>query len=249
MMKREMPVRYWKRLPEAEIIDEVLRDAPARVRQMAATREGSDTSAADYLPATRDLGSLAEAAERCRGCDLHHRATQTVFGEGPSDARLMLVGEQPGDQEDQEGRPFVGPAGQLLDRAIAEAELTRSDVYVTNVVKHFKHQPRGKRRLHKKPDSREIFACRPWLEAELEAVQPQVLVCLGATAAQSLIGRDFRITRQRGDVLETDWCAVTLATWHPSAVLRVPDEAAQRQKYEQLVADLRRARDCLSGSA
>ncbi|MCC7423481.1 MAG: UdgX family uracil-DNA binding protein [Planctomycetaceae bacterium] len=155
-------------------------------------------SAAEFVPQSRSLTTLSRAAKRCEGCDLYRHATQTVFGEGPASARLILVGEQPGDSEDREGHPFVGPAGKLLSTAMEEAEIDRSEVYVTNAVKHFKWEPRGTRRLHKKPSAREIAACRPWLDAEMEAVEPVGIVCLGATAAQALLGRDFRITRNRG---------------------------------------------------
>lgn len=216
---------------------------------MASTKPATapPPTAAAFLPQRNTLSALKAAAEACRGCHLYKPATQTVFGEGPSSARLLMVGEQPGDQEDRQGKPFVGPAGGVLSAALAEAEIERGDVYVTNVVKHFKFEQRGRRRLHKKPDSREIFACRPWLEAELAAVQPQVLICLGATAAQALIGRDFRITRQRGQLLETSWCAATLATWHPSAVLRVPSQERRQQMQAELVADLRVAQAALAG--
>jgi uracil-DNA glycosylase family protein len=196
-------------------------------------------SAADFLPARRTLPALVAAAAHCEGCPLFARATQTVFGEGPDDARIIMVGEQPGDQEDLQGKPFVGPAGALLDRALADAKIDRTAVYVTNAVKHFKWTPRGKRRLHAKPTAREMNACRPWLEAELEVIEPDVLVCLGATAAQSLLGRQFRISREHGRWVESDWAPWTIATYHPSALLRAPDEAARRLMYGEFVADLR----------
>jgi uracil-DNA glycosylase family protein len=199
----------------------------------------SVVSAADFLPARRTLPALVKAAASCQGCPLYTRATQTVFGEGSSDARIIMVGEQPGDQEDVQGKPFVGPAGRMLDRALAEAGIDRGTVYVTNAVKHFKWTPRGKRRLHAKPTAREMNACRPWLEAELEVIQPNVLVCLGATAAQSLLGRQFRISTQHGRWVESDWAPWTIATYHPSALLRAPDEEARRQMYGEFVADLR----------
>jgi DNA polymerase len=199
----------------------------------------SAISAADFLPARRTLSALASAAAHCEGCPLFARATQTVFGEGPGEARVIMVGEQPGDQEDIQGKPFVGPAGALLDRALADAKIDRTTVYVTNAVKHFKWTPRGKRRLHAKPTAREMNACRPWLEAELDVIEPDVLVCLGATAAQSLLGRQFRISREHGHWVKSDWAVWTIATYHPSALLRAPDEAARRQMYGQFVADLR----------
>lgn len=197
------------------------------------------TTAREFLPARRDLASLRRAAETCRGCDLYKRAKQTVFGAGPSTARVILIGEQPGDQEDIAGKPFVGPAGNLLDKALDLAGIDRQQIYVTNAVKHFKWVPRGKRRLHSKPSAREMAACRPWLEAEFAAIEPEIIVCLGATAAQSLLGRAFRVTRQRGEILEGQFAAAILATYHPSAILRAPDEKARHEMYETLVADLR----------
>jgi DNA polymerase len=204
-----------------------------------ANQPATAISAADFLPARRTLPALSKAAAACEGCPLFARATQTVFGEGPSDARVILVGEQPGDQEDIQGKPFVGPAGKYLDRALADAGIGRRDVYVTNAVKHFKWTPRGKRRLHAKPTAREINACRPWLEAELDVIEPEVLVLLGATAAQSLLGREFRITKRRGQWVQSDWAPWTMATYHPSALLRAPDEAARRQMFDDFVGDLR----------
>lgn len=191
------------------------------------------------VPETSRLAALAKAARGCTACPLYKRATQTVFGEGPKDARLMLLGEQPGDQEDLAGKPFVGPAGRLLDRALEEAGIKRDDVYVTNAVKHFKWEPRGKRRIHQKPNSREIAACRPWLEAELRIVRPELLVCLGATAAQSLFGPAFRVTRERGKVFQLELAPKVLATVHPSSLLRQPDEESRAREYAQFVADLR----------
>jgi uracil-DNA glycosylase len=242
MMKREMPVRHWPTLPEATLIDDLLRQAPARVAAMIEKHEGFAETAAMYMPQESDLPSLRQAAMNCRACHLCEHATQTVFGEGPTDARIVLVGEQPGDREDIEGHPFVGPAGKLLDEALRDAGIDRNEVYITNVVKHFKFSesptPRGKRRLHQKPDSREIFACRPWLEAELNAIQPDLVVCLGATPAQALFGRDFRITTNRGKIMATDWCQRTMATWHPAAILRMPDVERQAQMRAELAADL-----------
>src|SRR5215471_5913778 len=201
--------------------------------------------ARSYLPATQDLSELARAASSCRGCDLYRHASQTVFGKGPPTAGAVLVGEQPGDQEDLQGAPFVGPAGEVLDRALAAADLSRESVYVTNVVKHFKFIERGKRRIHQTPQAAEIGACRPWLEAELAIVRPRVLVCLGATASKALLGPDFRITRDRGKFLKTAWAPQLLATYHPSAVLRAEDTAGQEKIYGDLVADLKLVADAL----
>lgn len=193
----------------------------------------SNASAADFLPESRSIAALRKAAKDCRGCPLFRTATQTVFGEGAVPARVLLAGEQPGDQEDLQGRPFVGPAGKLLDVALAEAGIDREEVYITNAVKHFKWTPRGKRRLHAKPSSREVAACRPWLAAEIEAVEAEIVVCLGATAAQSLLGSAFRITKQRGQLLSTDFAPALMATYHPSAILRAP-EAKQREELQSL---------------
>ena len=196
-------------------------------------------TAAPFVPASVSLRTLSAAAHTCRGCDLYKHATQVVFGEGPKRAQVVFVGEQPGDQEDRQGEPFVGPAGALLDKALAEAGIPRAQVYVTNAVKHFKWEPRGKRRIHKKPRVSEIKACRPWLEAELRAVRPTVVVCLGATAAQSVHGPQFRLMQHRGEVLPSALAERVIATIHPSAVLRAPDAEARRAAYEMLVTDLR----------
>ena len=195
-------------------------------------------SAADCLPADRSLSALRKAARSCQGCELFRRATQVVFGEGPARAALMVVGEVPGDREDQMGRPFVGPAGRLLDEALAVAGIDRHQVYLTNAVKHFSWEPRGKRRLHSKPKLREIAACRPWLEAEIRVVQPRTIVCLGATAAQSLLGRDFRISRRRGESVASDWAPRVIATWHPSALLRAPEERDRQRMKEEFFEDI-----------
>jgi uracil-DNA glycosylase family protein len=203
------------------------------------TASAADSAAWDLIPERPTLPRLREAAVGCRACRLWRNATQTVFGEGTSSAEVMMVGEQPGDREDIEGRPFVGPAGKLLDRALEEADIDRRKVDVTNVVKHFKFEPRGKRRIHKKPVADEIAACRPWLETELELVKPRVLVCLGATAAQALLGRTFRLTQHRGEFVQSDLASRVTATVHPSAVLRAPDEEARHQEYERLVQDLK----------
>jgi uracil-DNA glycosylase len=212
----------------------------AEVAEMLRVQE-TEPGAAAFVPAGAGLAELGEAARRCTGCELYRDATQTVFGRGPADARIVLVGEQPGDQEDRQGAPFVGPAGEVLDRALGEAGLVREQLYVTNAVKHFKFVERGKRRIHQTPRLAEIAACRPWLEAELARLEPAVVVCLGATAARALFGPDFRLLRERGRFLPTRWSPRTLATLHPSAVLRGEDDAAQERLYRMLVDDLRLA--------
>jgi len=198
------------------------------------------------MPARRTLSALRTAATGCRGCDLYKRGTQTVFGEGHTPAKVMMVGEQPGNDEDLEGRPFVGPAGKLLDRALTAAGIDRADVYMTNVVKHFKWEPRGKRRIHAKPNHAEISACLPWLQAELEVVRPEAVVCLGATAAQALLGPRFRVTKERGRWVTAPWAERVLATVHPSAILRAPDEDARHREFELFVTDLTHVRDALA---
>ena len=201
-------------------------------------RPKRDESAANFLPDRLTLSALREAAAACRGCPLWQVGTQTVFGEGAADAEVMLVGEQPGDQEDREGKPFVGPAGRLLDDALEAAGIDRSATYVTNAVKHFKWQARGKRRIHQKPSWTEMMACRPWLEAELAVVRPRVLVLLGATAAQSLLGRQFRVTQSRGKLLHSELADAVTATVHPSSILRGPPEERERG-FAAFVDDLR----------
>ena len=201
-------------------------------------------TAAELIPPSPTLAELRAAAARCTACPLYARATQTVFGEGPEDAALMLVGEQPGDQEDRVGRPFVGPAGQLLDRCLAEVGIDRAETYVTNVVKHFKWVPRGKRRIHAKPNALEIRACKPWLEAEIAVVEPKVLVCLGATAAQALLGPSFRVTRERGHFVQSALAPYVLATVHPSALLRAEDEQREAE-IARFIEDLRKAASVL----
>jgi DNA polymerase len=199
----------------------------------------STGTAAPFVPHTTSLRALSAAAHECRGCDLYKNATQVVFGEGPKRARVMFVGEQPGDQEDRQGEPFVGPAGALLDKALQDAGIPRAEVYVTNAVKHFKWEPRGKRRIHKKPRVSDIKACRPWLEAELRSVKPVVVVCLGATAAQSVLGSQFKLMQHRGEVHPSALADRVVATIHPSAVLRAPDSEGRREAYEMLVNDLK----------
>lgn len=196
------------------------------------------TSAADFLPARRTLPALREAVQDCRGCDLWKRGTQAVFGEGKPGAEVMLVGEQPGDQEDLQGRPFVGPAGRVLDKALTAAGIDRDDVYVTNAVKHFKWEPRGNRRIHKKPNGMEIAACRPWFDEEVKALKPSVIVCLGATAAQALLGRDFKVTKHRGEVISHGEIPI-IATVHPSSILRAPDDQTRHEEMAHFIEDLR----------
>ena len=195
------------------------------------------------------LPCLRQAAASCKACDLWKGATQTVFGEGRADATIMFVGEQPGDLEDRAGRPFVGPAGKLLDQALAEAGIDRSDVYVTNAVKHFKWSPaeRGKKRIHKKPRDSEIQACRPWLDAELAVVKPKILVCLGATAAQSLLGKDFRVSRQRGQIVESPLAPHVVATVHPSSILRAQDDESRHSQMRAFIQDLKHVARFLKG--
>jgi uracil-DNA glycosylase len=205
-------------------------------------------SAADFFPTEHALPAARAAASGCRGCDLYRAATQTVFGEGDADAKLMLVGETPGDREDLAGKPFVGPAGRLLDRALADAGIAREATYVTNAVKHFKFEPRGKRRLHRRPLPGEIGACLPWLRLEIELVQPDVIVCLGATAAQALLGRGFSVTRDRGRFVPSPLAPHVLATLHPSALLRIVDAEQRHEAFERFVADLTVAREALARS-
>ena len=194
----------------------------------------------DLLPERPTLAAVRAVASGCKACDLYRKGTQTVFGEGPRKAEVMLVGEQPGDAEDIAGHPFVGPAGRLLDTALAEAGIDRKLVYVTNVVKHFKWEPRGKRRIHAKPNAAEISACRPWLETEIALVKPRVLVCLGATAAQALLGKSFKVLRQRGDFVPSSLAPIVTATVHPSSILRAPDDEARREEMRRFVQDLKK---------
>ncbi len=209
---------------------------------------GGET-AEPLVPERPTLPKLRDAAAGCRACPLWRTGTQTVFGEGAVASEVMFVGEQPGDQEDLQGRPFVGPAGRVLDEGMVEAGIDRTKAYVTNAVKHFKWEPRGKRRIHQKPNAAELATCRPWLEAELAVVRPQVLVALGATAAQSLLGRQFRVTKQRGIPVESEIAPYVLATVHPSSILRAPDEDARRQAYADFVSDLREVARLLPDSA
>jgi uracil-DNA glycosylase len=191
-------------------------------------------------PFSKSIQELAGEARDCKNCPLWKNATQTVFGEGRSKARIMFVGEQPGNDEDLSGKPFVGPAGRLLDISLLDAGIDRKNVYVTNVVKHFKWEPRGKRRIHKKPSASEIAACRPWLDAEIASIRPAVIVCLGATAAQALLGKTFRVTTRRGEFIESPLASYVMATVHPSSILRAPDEESRHNEERKFIADLKR---------
>jgi len=215
---------------------------------MAPVKAAPET-AAPLVPPRPTLVSLRAAAAECKACDLWTRGTQTVFGEGARRAAAMLVGEQPGNEEDLSGRPFVGPAGRLLDQALDEAGIERSRTYVTNVVKHFKWEPRGKRRIHAKPDALEIFACLPWLEAELAVVRPQLVVCLGATAAQAFLGKKFKVTRERGKILTSPLAPRVLATVHPSSILRAPDDETRRLEMRRFIDDLKKVAEAIAAPA
>lgn len=253
-MKKEMPRRFWKNLPEAQQIDALLEQAPDRVDEMmarsaAAARADAYPTAGAFIPKVDrlTLPLLAEASKACRGCAICELGTRPVFGEGPENARAVFVGEQPGDNEDLQGRPFVGPAGQLLDEALARVGIDRGRLYVTNAVKHFKFEQntseapgsRGPRRIHAKPSAREIQACKPWLVAEVDVIKPAMIVALGATAAQSMLGPTFRITQMRGKVFtDTEWAPWWMATLHPSALLRIPDPKLREQAHRHFVEDL-----------
>ncbi|HVZ17017.1 MAG TPA: UdgX family uracil-DNA binding protein, partial [Terriglobales bacterium] len=205
-------------------------------------------TAAPFIPPHPTLANLRVAAAGCTGCDLYKLGTQTVFGEGSRQSRVIFVGEQPGDKEDLEGRPFVGPAGRILDKALDVAGIDRGEVYVTNAVKHFKWEPRGKRRIHRKPNQVEILACRPWLEAEVAVIKPEVIVCLGATAAQSLLGRTFKVTERRGELIPHELAPYVVATVHPSSILRAPDEDARHDEMARFIDDLRKVAEVLQRS-
>ena len=202
-------------------------------------------TAAPLIPPQPTIEKLRKAAAGCRACDLWKLGTQTVFGEGSPKARVVFVGEQPGDQEDIQGYPFVGPAGKILDKALVEADIDRNEVYVTNAVKHFKWEPRGKRRIHKKPNSLEIAACKPWLEAEIDVIKPDVVVCLGATAAQALLGRQFKVSAQRGQFVESPLAPYVMATVHPSSLLRAPDDETRHRETRRFIEDLKRIHEVL----
>jgi uracil-DNA glycosylase family protein len=203
-------------------------------------KRAASTPAPQLFPQAESLDELRARAKHCKACDLWRNATQTVFGEGAEHPKIMFVGEQPGDQEDLQGRPFVGPAGKLLDSALEEAGIDREKTYVTNAVKHFKWEPRGMRRIHKKPNRSEIAACRPWLDAEIAALRPEVIVCLGATAAQALLGRDFRVTQHRGEMMKSSLVPFIMATVHPSSILRAPDEETRHTEMQSFIADLKK---------
>jgi len=238
----------WRLVHENRDLLKDARDPGVRRLQALLTPKGAPTEtsaapgegAAPFVPVNAGLGELKAAAAHCQGCDLYRHATQTVFGRGSAEARIVFIGEQPGDQEDLQGAPFVGPAGEVFERALAEAGLAREKLYVTNAVKHFKFEQRGKRRIHQTPRATELSACRPWLEAELALIKPDVLVCLGATAAKAIFGDKFRITRDRGHFAPTRWASKTIATYHPSAVLRGETEAQQAELYGMLLEDLKK---------
>ena len=259
-MRNEMPKKYWRNLPEASLIKPLIegagRTAGAMIANAAtephkAQRRLEPDKASDMTKKTLDgdIETLREEAADCRACPLYKDATQTVFGEGPPTARIMLVGEQPGDKEDLAGKPFVGPAGQMLDRALEEAGIDRSKVYVTNAVKHFKFVPRGKIRLHQKPSTQEIKACRQWYERELAAIKPDLVVAMGATAAQSVLGKITPINKNRGRLIDLDDGTRALVTVHPSYLLRLPDADAKAREYQHFVQDLKTAADMLRKSA
>ena len=212
------------------------------------SKDKKDSSAEEYFPERKSLKAFRDAAADCQACDLWERGTQTVFGEGARRAEVVFVGEQPGNEEDLTGKPFVGPAGRLFDEALVEAGIDRSQTYVTNVVKHFKWEPRGKRRIHKKPNAKEINSCRPWLEAEISLVKPRVIVCLGATAAQALLGAQFRVSKQRGQFIESTLAPYIVATVHPSSILRAPDDETRHGEKRQFINDLRKVAHVLSKS-
>ncbi len=253
-MQAEMPKKYWRNLPEASLIDPLIAQAQTRTSDMIAAAPSSpnrrrqrEEAKSRPRPSDTSLSRLRAEAEHCRACPLWADATQIVFGEGAAHAPLMLVGEQPGDKEDLAGRPFVGPAGQMLDRALADAGVDRDKAYVTNAVKHFKFVPRGKIRLHQKPNTAEIRACRPWYERELALIRPALVIAMGATAAQSVFGKITPIGKMRGRLIELDDRTQALVTVHPSYLLRLPDEAAKAAEYERFVADLKIAAEFLAG--
>jgi DNA polymerase len=237
-MRSEMPTRFWKDLPELDTLPDLFEQAPSRVDSMLQTQQQA-WSAAPFVPPTHDLAALRQSAATCRGCPLYQHATCTVFGEGPLQARVVLIGEQPGDMEDRGGRPFIGPAGEVLMRAMREAGLDRDEVYVTNAVKHFAHTPRGKQRIHRTPRLSEVVACRPWLDAEIAALRPRLLICAGATAASSAIRPHLSVTKERGRIQESRWGVPAIVSFHPSAVLRA--QAGGESIYRDLVHDLRTA--------
>ena len=238
MMRQEMPTRFWSTLPEARLIPSLLAQAPRRTQAMLSPRRASSASE-DFIPADAPQHMLAREVQNCQACPLYANATRAVYGEGPTPAWVMLVGEQHGDQEDLQGRPFVGPAGQLLDTVLAQVGLPRETLYLTNAVKHFGFERRGKRRIHQTPGAREVLACRGWLDAEVAQVKPRIIVALGATAGQAFLGSTFRLIRSRGQFFETPFAPHWIATYHPSALLRMPDEAARGIAKTHFEADLR----------
>lgn len=238
-LRVHMPERRWSTMPETQAISELVRSSPVRQQRMIEARH---LSAAPFLPEQATLPVLSSAVHACRGCDLWEHATQPVFGEGPADARIAFVGEQPGDSEDREGRPFVGSAGQLFDQALAEAGLQRGEVYLTNAVKHFRYEERGKRRIHKTASKAQVTACQPWLERELQLVRPDVIVCMGNTAALSVIGRGVRVMEERGQIVPHRYAAGVTVTVHPAFLLRMPDESRRQMEYQRFVDDIRAAR-------
>lgn len=246
-MRKEMPRYYWQNLPETSLLPDLIAAAAPRTAQMVAASARKprfpEVFGVAPVPATDDLDLVREAAKTCRACPLWRDATCTVFGEGPRQPRIVVVGEQPGDHEDLAGRPFVGPAGKLFDRALTDAGVDRAQLYVTNAVKHFKWKPQGKRRLHQKPSPREIAACRPWLETELRLLRPELIVCLGGTAAQSVLVGEVRVLEDRGRAIETEFGAPALITVHPSSLLRQPDPARREADYAAFVADLRKLKN------
>ena len=240
LMRSHMPVKYWSTLPEVDLLPALVTKAGARVESMVATQNATP-SASPFIPSERTLPVLHQALHRCKGCDLYRHATQVVPGRGPSTAALMLVGEQPGDQEDLQGKPFVGPAGEVLRRALDELGISPDAIYMTNAVKHFKFVQRGKLRLHKNPALSEINACRPWLEAEIDALKPRAILCLGASAARAVLGSTFALMRDRGRFFPTRYSENTLATVHPSAVLRASEAGQASQLYDFIRTDLKLA--------
>ena len=249
-MKKERVPYYWRNLPETKIIPELLANAPHRTTRRVAASRAKKPVADSYGPApvpdSDDWVIVREAAKTCRACPLWKNATCVVFGEGPAKARVIVVGEQPGDQEDFAGRPFIGPAGKLFDRALEAAGVDRSKVYVTNAVKHFKWEPRGKRRLHQKPNAREMAACRPWLEKEIELLRPRLIVCLGATAAHSVIGSGIKVTEERGRTHPTGFDIPALVTVHPSSLLRQADRSKTEDDFSAFVADLKKIKHLIA---
>lgn len=240
LMRSHMPVRYWRSLPEIQLLPHLLSSADSRVESMVMAQSDLVT-AQPYVPPHPSLSAIRQALPSCRGCDLYRHATQAVSGKGKASAALMLIGEQPGDQEDLKGEPFVGPAGQMLRKALDELSIDAKSVYMTNAVKHFKFVQRGKLRLHQKPRMSEINACRPWLEAEIDALKPKVILCLGASAAKAVLGGTFALMRDRGRFLETRYSPHTIATVHPSAILRAQDKEQGANLYNFLKEDLQLA--------